>query len=72
MQTVIDDADARSSHFVLDDGILTGIGKVHPMQCYKMQQLCIALHKCAAQSKFSKEAPGFPAYCHFGESSTLP
>lgn len=41
--------------FVLDRGILTGIGKVHPMQCCKMQQLCIALQKRAAQSHFSKE-----------------
>ena len=41
--------------FVLDQGILTGIGKVHPVQCYKMQQLCIALQKCTAQSDFSKE-----------------
>ena len=42
-------------NFVLDHGILTGIGKVHPIQCYKMQQLCIALQQRAAQSDFSKE-----------------
>ena len=41
--------------FVLDRGILTGIGKFHPIQCCKMQQLCIALQKRAAQSHFSKE-----------------
>jgi hypothetical protein len=29
--------------FVLDRGILIGIGKVHPIQCYMMRQLCIAL-----------------------------
>jgi hypothetical protein len=42
-------------NFVLDHGILTGIGKVNPSQCYKMQQLCISLQRHAAQSDFSKE-----------------
>jgi hypothetical protein len=41
--------------FITDDGILTGIGKLHTSRFLKIQQLCIALQKRAVQSKFSKE-----------------
>jgi hypothetical protein len=41
--------------FVADDGILTGIGKLHPWQFLEMQQQCVALQECAVQLKFSKE-----------------
>jgi hypothetical protein len=41
--------------FVQDDGILTEIGKLNISMFFSMQQLCIALLKHAAQSKFSKE-----------------
>jgi hypothetical protein len=42
-------------NFVVDDGILTGIGKLHPWRFFKMQKQCIALCERAVQSKFSKE-----------------
>ena len=41
--------------FVADDGVLTGIGKLHPWRFLEMQQRCVALQERAVQSKFSKE-----------------
>jgi hypothetical protein len=41
--------------FVVDDGVLTGIGKLHPWRFLEMQQRCVALQERAVQSKFSKE-----------------
>jgi len=41
--------------FVPEDGILAGIGKLHAALFCQLQQLCLALHERAINSKFSKE-----------------
>jgi len=41
--------------FVVDNGILSGIGKLHQTLFLEMQVHCRALHKRAVKSKFSKE-----------------
>jgi len=43
------------SDFIVDDGILSGIGKFHQTQFLKMQVHCHALHKHAVKSKFLKK-----------------